>query len=138
MRWIVIALMMWPAAAAATRYTVDVVRVLDGDTVDVDVQIWPGLRQRIRVRVAGVDTPEIHTRRPCEKQAGYEAKRFVEAWVQSGGVMLDQVTLGKYAGRVVGHLRRGGRDLSADLLAAGLAQPYDGGHKTPWVCRQAP
>jgi len=117
-------------------YPLTVNRVLDGDTVNGDVTLWPGLTQQVRIRVYGVDTPEIHTRDDCEKRAGYRAKAYVEDWLKDSDVSLEDVQLGKYAGRVVGRIEKGDRDLSTDLLNGGYALPYYGGTKQKFECKK--
>lgn len=124
------------AGSVSAAYPLTVTRVLDGDTVDAKVTLWPGLTQQVRIRVYGVDTPEIHTRDACEKRAGYRAKAYVEDWLRGTDVTLDDVELGKYAGRVVGRISDGKRDLSQDLLDNGYAQPYFGGKKKQFKCVQ--
>lgn len=121
---------------SAQAYPFTVTRVLDGDTVEGDAQIWPGLTQHTRVRVSGVDTPEIHTKDACEKRAGYRAKAFTEKWLHNGDVSLSSVQLGKYAGRVVGKLTKDGKDLSTELLLGGYAYPYFGKKKQEFKCQE--
>lgn len=117
--------LLWAASAAAYGpYEVDVIRVLDGDTVEVDVDLWPGLRQRVKVRL-----------RRCEKEAGIRAKdRLAELLVQAGQVELVDVALGKYSGRVLGRLVADGENVAERLLAEGLVRPYSGGRREPWPC----
>ena len=60
----------------------EVVDIIDGDTVTVRARIWPGQFVETRVRLRGVDTPEI--RRPdceAERAAGHEASAFTRAWL---------------------------------------------------------
>jgi endonuclease YncB( thermonuclease family) len=121
----------------------EVVRVIDGDTVEVRARIWPGQFVETRVRLRGVDTPE--TRRPqceAERTAGHAAAAFTEAWVAgpadadvdagaAPAFSLYEVDLGSFAGRVVARLGRSdGADLSDALVAAGLAVAY--GEDGPW------
>jgi endonuclease YncB( thermonuclease family) len=122
-----------------------VVRVIDGDTIEVRARIWPGQFVETRVRLRGVDTPE--TRRPdceAERTAGEAAAGFTEDWVSAPApdaepeagpgtlaVSLHEVDLGSFAGRVVARVERAdGADLSADLVSAGLAVAY--GEDGPW------
>ena len=119
----------------------EVVRVIDGDTVAVRARIWPGQFVETRVRLRGVDTPEI--RRPeceAERTAGQAAARFTAGWtgmtpaaeaVAPAWISLHDIDLGSFAGRVVARIRRAdGADLSDDLTAAGLAVAY--GDDGPW------
>lgn len=123
----------------------EVVRVIDGDTVEVRARIWPGQFVETRVRLRGVDTPE--TRRPdceAERSAGEAATAFTTLWLTRPDldpgsadeaswrpVSLHEVDLGSFAGRVVAGVKRAdGADLALDLSAAGLAVAY--GEDGPW------
>ena len=122
-----------PDFVAGIHYRVTVVRVIDGDSVEVDVHIWPGLSQRISIRLDGVDTPEDRTRLACEKAMGLKAKAFTQQFLAGGTAVLTDVHLGKFAGRALGRLSVGGFDLGEALLNAGLARPYFGGKRSkPW------
>ena len=60
------------------EYNCNIVKVVDGDTVDVDIDLGFGMWLRNeRVRLYGIDTPECRTRDPEEKQAGLYAKKVV-------------------------------------------------------------
>ena len=116
-------------------YLAMVVRVVDGDTVEVDVLLWPDLMQRIKLRLAGVNTPEKRGRGVslCEKVAAKRATGFTRRFVRNvGQVIVSQVKLGKFAGRVLGKISVNGRDLGDALVAAGLARPYSGGRRKAW------
>jgi len=136
MRLVVLILLMAPLygyAAEYGPYTAHLNRVIDGDTVVLDVAIWPDLTERISVRLDGVNAPETHTHILCEKIAGQKAKQFTEQWMNSAGQLtLSDVMLGKFAGRVLGRISNGVEDLGDALLRAGLARPYDGGKRQPW------
>ena len=120
--------------------------VIDGDTLRVRARIWLGQDLAIYVRLAGVDAPE--TRGACarERELAQRAQDFVASRLTAGrdpdrdpggneepSVQLREVRYGKYARRVVARVEtEAGLDLSAALLAAGLAQPYDGGRRPVW------
>ncbi|PHS21451.1 MAG: nuclease [Robiginitomaculum sp.] len=100
----------------------EMVRVVDGDTLAVRALIWPGQHIDIKVRLAGIDAPELFRPRCAgERLRANEARDFL---IRRSGpkVMLKAVHLGKYAGRVIARVENSaGEDLSALLLAAGLA-----------------
>ena len=105
----------------------EVVRVIDADTIAVRAHIWPGHSVETRVRLADVDTPEIHRPDcPAERVLGELATDTVSTWLPEGSrVSLMNVSLGSFAGRVVARLHtEDGHDLSERLTALGLAQPY--------------
>ena len=68
---VVILLLLFSACLSADSYTAyqaTVVKVIDGDTIQLDVAIWPGLTQRISLGLNGIDTPEKRGLPPCEKE----------------------------------------------------------------------
>ena len=88
------------------------------------------------VRVAGVDTPEMHGE---QRAAGEVVKAAVIDWFAENGPC--EIVFGcrdKYAGRTVGdfHSRSGGESLSRFLLREKLAKPYDGGKKERWTAAE--
>ncbi|MBF0334926.1 MAG: thermonuclease family protein [Alphaproteobacteria bacterium] len=112
---------------------VQVIEVVDGDTIRVAAQVWLDQTLTISVRLRGVDTPESRSRCPAEREAAARAKAWVEARMAGGGLTLEQVDHDKYARRAVARVRLGdGTDLASGLIKAGLARPYDGGHKATW------
>lgn len=67
------------------RYKCVIKRVIDGDTVDVDIDLGFGIWQHgERVRIFGIDTPESRTRDKEEKKFGLLAKKFVQAKLPVG------------------------------------------------------
>ena len=69
------------------EYNCKIVRIVDGDTVDVDIDlgfdVW---LKKQRIRLYGVDTPESRTRDLVEKKYGLAAKAFVEAHLPVGSI----------------------------------------------------
>ncbi len=101
-----------------------VIRVIDGDSLEVTVMIWLDVTLTTKVRLANIDTPEIW-RPACAKEraAGEQAKALVERFVGFGQVQLFDIHYGKYAGRVVARVENAkGEDLSQALLAAGFGE----------------
>jgi len=88
-------------------YNCVVDRVVDGDTVDVDIDLGFGVwMKKQRIRLMGVDTPEKRTSDPLEKQFGLLATSIVEAFCPVGEKILVETKLdgkGKY-GRILGTL----------------------------------
>lgn len=110
-----------------------VLQVIDGDTIDVRAQIW--LRQAIetRVRLLGVDAPELRGKCDAEQRMAEAARDFVRARLAAGSVVLRELRFDKYGGRVLARVETAdGEDLARALLAAGLARSYDGGRRRPW------
>ena len=87
------------------EYACEIVRVVDGDTVDVDIDLGFGVwMKKQRIRLYGVDTPESRTRDLVEKKYGLAAKKFVKGHLPVGLPQILRTRLdgkGKY-GRILG------------------------------------
>jgi micrococcal nuclease len=107
-------------------------RVIDGDTVDVDIDLGFGVwLKKQRVRLNGIDTPESRTRDLAEKKLGLEAKaRLQELCI--GDFKVKSLGKGKY-GRILGiPYTHEGKDICQMLIDEGHAVAYDGGKKKQW------
>ena len=114
-------------------------KVLDGDTIDVTIDLGFDLYKKERVRIAGVDTPEKRTRDLEEKELGIDAtnwlKKKLEDTIAGDG---DELTIrtelvggmGKY-GRLLGWLYINEENVSLNelMIDEGFAWEYDGGTK---------
>lgn len=111
-------------------YNCDLVRVVDGDTVDINLKLgFDVILSKQRVRLAGIDTPESRTRDLEEKKLGLEAKEFLKDLCYEGFV-LHSLGKGKY-GRILGVLYDNeGNSINQKLIDADLAVEYWGGKKT--------
>ena len=113
-------------------------RVLDGDTIDVTIDLGFDLYKKERVRVAGVDTPEKRTRNLEEKELGKDATNWLKEKLEGAISGDDELSVrtelvggvGKY-GRLLGWLYVGDSDLSLNeqMIDEGYAWAYDGGTK---------
>jgi micrococcal nuclease len=87
------------------EYNCKILRVIDGDTVDVDIDLGFGIWiHKERIRLHGIDTPESRTRDKIEKIFGFEAKRMVQTWLPVGSnqtLVTTKDKSGKF-GRVLG------------------------------------
>ena len=105
----------------------ELVEVIDGDTFRARVDIWLGQSVTVKVRLKGVDTPEMNGKCAAEKKLARQAKDFAENWLRKNQVQLVNVHYGTYAGRVLATAQiKNGDSLSAALLAENLAKPYHG------------
>ena len=116
-----------------------IVKVLDGDTIDVLIDLGFDLFKKERVRIAGVDTPEKRTRDLEEKALGIDAtnwlKKKLEDTIAGDG---DELTIrtelvggtGKY-GRLLGwlYINEDAISLNEQMITEGYAWAYDGGTK---------
>ena len=115
-----------------------IVKVLDGDTIDVVIDLGFDLYQKERVRIAGVDTPEKRTRNLEEKALGLDAtdwlKDKLEGAISGDDDLVIRTELvggvGKY-GRLLGWCYIGDSTLSLNeqMIEEGYAHAYDGGTK---------
>ncbi|MFO0988734.1 MAG: thermonuclease family protein [Alphaproteobacteria bacterium] len=120
-------------SAIAGPVRAHLVRVIDGDTVEVLARIWPDHYVEARVRLAGIDAPELRGRCAQEIALAERAKARLSALLTGHRLLLADVRYGKYAGRVVARvLTEDGRDVGEILLAEKLARAYDGGRRAPW------
>ena len=113
-------------------------RVLDGDTIDVTIDLGFDLYKKERVRVAGVDTPEKRTKDLEEKELGIDAtnwlKEKLEGAIKGDDDLVIRTELvggvGKY-GRLLGWLYIGDGDVSLNeqMIEEGYAWSYSGGTK---------
>ena len=113
-------------------------KVLDGDTIDVTIDLGFDLYKKERVRVAGVDTPEKRTRDLEEKALGIDATNWLKAklteTIKGDEELIIRTELkggvGKY-GRLLGWLYVGESTLSLNeqMITEGYAWEYDGGTK---------
>jgi len=109
-------------------------RVVDGDTIDVDIDLGFNIKYSERVRFLGVNTPESRTRDLEEKKRGLAAKAFVETWLEekAGNAPIIETKVDKKGkfGRILGRiLNDEGECLNDTLLAEGHAVEYFGGKR---------
>ncbi len=100
--------------------------VVDGDTVDLDLDLGFSLTLRQRVRLYGVDAPELRSKDHAEKARAQESQAFVSQWFALPGEVLVRTTKEEKYGRMLADCyREGAPSLCAELLERGLAQPYN-------------
>jgi endonuclease YncB( thermonuclease family) len=122
-----------PPATLRPGQPADVLRVLDGDTFEAQVHVWPGIDITTKVRLRGIDAPELRARCPEERTKAEAAREALRALLGEGDVMVMRVGLDKYGGRVLAEAgTRTTPDVGATLLARGLVRPYSGGRREPW------
>jgi micrococcal nuclease len=115
------------------HYKASVDRIVDGDTIDVTLDLGFDIQLKGRIRFAGINAPESRTRDAVEKEAGLAAKRYVEDWTSAlENKVIIQTTLddkGKY-GRILGRiLNDEGECLNDEMVSLGHATPYFGGKR---------
>ena len=114
------------------EYACKVLKVVDGDTVDIDIDLGFGVWLRDeRVRIVGIDTPESRTRDLVEKKFGLAAKARLKELTKKDVVLVCKSydSKGKF-GRILGDFRTDDHDsVAGQLIKEGHAVPYDGQSK---------
>lgn len=148
-RWIIIGMLLLATGAStlegapvdrpAPFMNVIVEGCYDGDTCTVTIMGLPAVFGRhLPVRLAGIDAPEINGKCPRERELAIQARDLVRRRLrQAVQVDLLNPARDKYF-RLLARIHADGHDLSAELLAQGLAVPYKGGHKESAWCAGGP
>tara|TARA_B110001454_G_C12716906_1_gene432943 strand:+ start:181 stop:609 length:429 start_codon:yes stop_codon:yes gene_type:complete len=118
------------------EYRATILKVVDGDTVDVDIDLGFGIWQRNeRVRIMGIDTPESRTSDDTEKVFGLAAKKRLTELLQEHTILQTQVSKkgqdmkGKF-GRILGDFKTDDGNVVTEILVnEGHAVAYFGGAK---------
>ena len=118
------------------EYDVTVIKVVDGDTVDVDIDLGFGICLKDeRVRIMGIDTPESRTSDAVEKLFGTAAKNRLYSLLEKDAKLITtedkngEDMKGKF-GRILGDFRTAdGRLVTEIMIAEGHCVPYFGGNK---------
>jgi endonuclease YncB( thermonuclease family) len=120
-------------AEVRIAHPAEVLRVLDGDTFEARVHLWPGLDVTTRVRLRGIDAPELKARCIDERKKAEAARDALRAMLDQGGVGIMRVALDKYGGRVVADAStRSVPDVAESLLNAGHVRRYGAARREPW------
>ena len=109
-------------------YKVEVLRVVDGDTVDVRIDLGFNVWHKCRVRLVGINAPESRTRNLEEKKRGLAAKQWLIDRLEYQEVEMQSHGTGKY-GRVLGELFVEGVNINKLMVEKGHATEYDGGKR---------
>jgi endonuclease YncB( thermonuclease family) len=125
---------IWKRAGnPGVRHPVEVVRTIDGDTFEARVHLWPGLEMTTRVRLRGIDAPELKASCPQELEMAEAAGSALRGLLDEGEVTIYNIGPDKYNGRVVADAAtRRTENVSAALLAGGFARRYGGGRRGGW------
>lgn len=118
----------------------EVLAIIDGDTLSVRAHTWLDQTVETRVRIVGIDTPELRGDCDGERALAARAQAMLAEIVGGGTVRLRDISYDKFGGRVLASVETAaGVDARAPLLAAGLARPYDGrGARAGWCGLAAP
>jgi micrococcal nuclease len=111
-----------------------VVKVVDGDTIDVVIDLGFDISFTSRVRLAGIDTPESRTTDAREKILGQEVKEYLKKALEGATdivIRTEKADSSEKYGRILGWLfvNKGTGSLNMELVNKGYAWSYDGGTK---------
>ena len=100
-------------------------KVVDGDTLDLELDLGFSISIRQRVRLQGIDTPEIASKDSGDRERAKAAREFTAAWCSRQAEIRAETTKDDKYGRMLAELvGDGGCRLTEDLLAARLAKRY--------------
>ena len=111
-----------------------ITKVVDGDTIDADIDLGFDISLTKRIRFAGIDTPESRTTNLKEKSMGLESKEWLKKTLEGAKDIIIKTekpdSTEKY-GRIIGHLFINGQEtsLNTQMIDEGYALAYDGGTK---------
>jgi len=122
-----------PIDPLRSGYPADVTRVIDGDTFEARVHVWPGMDVTTKVRLRGIDAAELHSRCDAEKIKALAARDALTAILAEGTIGISAVGLDKYGGRIDASVSTARtQDVSAAMLGGGFARAYSGGRRESW------
>jgi micrococcal nuclease len=112
-------------------YVKKVTKVVDGDTIDVDIDLGFDISFSSRVRLAGIDTPESRTADKAEKALGLEAKAYLKAAIDSAKsvvIKTEKMDSSEKYGRILGWVYIDGdtESLNDKMINDGYAWGYMG------------
>jgi micrococcal nuclease len=115
-------------------YVKKVTKVVDGDTIDVDIDLGFDISFSSRVRLAGIDTPESRTTDKMEKALGLEAKDYLKKQIESAKTVViktEKMDSSEKYGRILGWLFLDGSEVSMNekMIEDGHAWGYLGDTK---------
>ncbi|ABD04800.1 SNase-like nuclease [Rhodopseudomonas palustris HaA2] len=121
------------AGNPAVRHPVDVLYIIDGDTFEARVHLWPGTDLATRVRLRGIDAPELKAQCAQELKLAEAATGALRDLLRQGEVAIYNIGPDKYQGRVVADVAtKRTPSVSAALLEAGYARAYGSGRREGW------
>lgn len=116
----------------AYRYSAEVLRIIDGDTVEVSLDFGFQLRQRVSLRLAGINTLELHDKDPKKRAKANMARDYVDSMIGGKSIITETIKpKDKYSRYLCNVYLEDGRCLNQLLIDNGMAQPWDGQGEKP-------
>jgi len=113
-------------------YNAKLLKVVDGDTVDLRIDLGFKVFTEQRFRLAGINAPELHSKDPAERERGKAATEHLKTLIMGEGQLVVTTTLDKQEkyGRFLARITNGsGEDVNGEMVKAGHAKLYDGGKR---------
>jgi micrococcal nuclease len=108
----------------------EVIKVVDGDTIDVIFDVGFSMFRKERIRLDGIDTPESSTSDLNEKRFGLESKQFLQIWLSKQSSLRAKTKKDDKYGRILAEIYGDDSICINDLMVeSGFAWKYDGGTK---------
>jgi len=108
-----------------------IIKVYDGDTCTLIFR-WKKQDIKCSCRIIGIDTPEIKTSNPQEKELGLKAKDFLESMILEKVLKVHFLKNDKYGRPLVEIFLHNGQSISNLMISGGYAKLYFGGTKSKW------
>jgi micrococcal nuclease len=131
---------IWRPAGNLDRHrAADVIRTIDGDTFEARVHLSAGQDVMTRVRLRGIDAPELKAACAEELRLAEAATEALRDLLRQGEVAIYNIGPDKYQGRIVADVATRRTDnVAAALLRAGHVRSYNGGHRNGWCANASP
>jgi micrococcal nuclease len=115
-------------------YVKEIIKVVDGDTIDVDIDLGFDISFTSRVRLSGIDTPESRTLNKMEKALGLEAKAYLKNKINSAKnivIKTEKINSSEKYGRILGwlYLDNSAVSVNEQMILNGYAWKYMGDTK---------
>ena len=111
------------------KYKAKVVDIYDADTLTLEIQLGFYITMVQKVRLIGIDTPELRTKDLREKELGYKARDSLRDLILEKEVEIETTKQGKY-GRYLVNIFYDDININNELIRLGYAKPYFGGKKS--------
>jgi len=115
--------------------TIKITGVVDGDTLRAEIVGMYSPLNRVLIRIAGIDTPEIRGHCPQEKELAQSAKKYLsQKLLETRAITMGTMEWDKYGGRILADVYFEGQDVGKMMINAGFAMPYSGSKKGEHWC----
>lgn len=112
------------------EYAAKIIKVIDGDTIDVEIDLGFDVKIKQRVRLNGIDTPETKTKNKEEKELGMKAKQITEDCTRDAKTLIIKTYKDDKYGRILADVIADGINVNQKLIDEGFAIAYDGRKKS--------